>query len=165
MNQDLGMGGHHRGFKGATNDWLTPPDLLKKLGAFDVDPCCPESMPWRTAPVMYTPAANGLSMNWEGRVWLNPPYGPEAATWLNRLAAHKCGTALIFARTETEMFFDHVWDKARAVLFIKGRLHFYDVAGNRAKANAGAPSVLIAYSDADARTLQHSGIPGKLIHL
>lgn len=161
----LGIGGHHRGFRGRTNDWLTPPDLLQKLGSFDLDPCCPESMPWKTAPVMYTPAMDGLSMEWEGRTFVNPPYGPETGKWLSRLASHKCGTALIFARTETEMFFDHVWDKAKAVLFIRGRLHFYDVEGNRSKANAGAPSVLIAYSEADARTLKKSSIPGKFIKL
>lgn len=45
--------------------------------------------------------------------------------------------ALIFARTETRMFFDHVWPKAQAVLFLEGRLYFHHVCGRRASAAMG----------------------------
>lgn len=43
--------------------------------------------------------------------------------------------------------------QATAVLFIGGRLHFHYVDGKRAKANSGAPSVLIAYGMDDAAVL------------
>jgi hypothetical protein len=43
------------------------------------------------------------------------------------------------------MFFSEVWAKADAVLFLRGRLHFHYVDGTRAAANAGAPSVFVAY--------------------
>ena len=45
---------------------------------------------------------------------------------------------MIFARTETAMFFEHVSAKADGVLFLEGRLHFYQVDGTRAKGNAAA---------------------------
>jgi hypothetical protein len=78
---------------------------------------------------------------------LNPPYGKETGRWLDRLACHGDGIALIFARTETEMFFEHVWTKANGVFFFRGRLHFHRIDGTRAKANAGAPSCLVAYGN------------------
>jgi hypothetical protein len=46
------------------------------------------------------------------------------------------------------------------LLFIAGRLHFYDVQGKRASGNSGGPSVLIAYGDSAAISLAKCGIPG-----
>jgi len=89
---------------------------------------------------------NGLTIPWEGCVWLNPPYGRETDSWLARLAAHpEGGVALIFARTETAMFFEHIWPKATALLFLEGRLTFCDRHGKPAQHNSGGPSVLVAY--------------------
>lgn len=149
-----GIGGHHRGHRGRTDDWLTPPGLLELLGPFDLDPCASVDQPWPTATTMLT--EGGLEADWSGRVWCNPPYGPATWEWLNKLAAHDGGgIALVFARTETRGFFEQVWGKADAVLFLKGRLHFhYPVTGERAKANAGGPSCLVAYSKRDKYRLE-----------
>jgi hypothetical protein len=158
------MGSHHSARMGK-DEWLTPPEIIKSLGEFDLDPCSPINRPWDTAKQHFTVEDNGLLLPWNGRVWLNPPYGKEAVHWLRRLAEHKCGTALIFARTETAMFFETVWSKAESVLFLKGRLHFHHVDGTRAKANGGAPSVLIAYDEMNAEKLEESGLEGKHLYL
>lgn len=150
---------------GGHDEWLTPPEILSALGQFDLDPCAPVARPWPTAGRHFTRLDNGLRIPWSGRVWLNPPYGTETGKWLGRLAEHGNGIALIFARTETEMFFRHVWPKAHAIFFFEGRLHFYRVDGTRATANAGAPSCLIAYGANNAEALAGSGIAGKLIPL
>lgn len=161
-----GIGGHHRAYRGRTDDWLTPPPILKALGPFDLDPCCPAEMPWPTATTMYChPEQDGLELPWAVRVWMNPPYGPMAGKWLKKLARHGNGIALIFARTETEMFHKHAWDSADAMLFLRGRINFYDVAGNRAKLNAGGPSVLIAYGGGNSEILKGCGISGKFVRL
>jgi hypothetical protein len=159
-----GIGSHHGPVMGK-DEWLTPPEILRALGAFDLDPCAPIRRPWDTARKHYTVLDNGLSQPWEGRVWCNPPYGLEAARWLERLAAHGDGIALIFARTETEMFFESVWARATACLFLRGRLNFHHVDGRRAKANSGAPSVLVAYGEANAIALRDSGINGFFLTL
>lgn len=140
------------------DEWLTPPHVLAALGEFDLDPCAPVTRPWDTAAEHYTIEDNGLAMPWFGRIWCNPPYGLEAAKWLDRLADHGNGIALIFARTETRMFFDHVWGRADAVLFIEGRLHFHHVDGTRAAANSGAPSCLVAYGQNNVACLHDSGL-------
>lgn len=173
-----GIGGHHSP-AAATVEWLTPPDILARLGRFDLDPCAPVEQPWPTAAHRFTILDNGLTQPWRGRVWLNPPYENSVIErWLGRMAEHACGIALIFARTETEAFFRHVWFDASAILFLRGRLHFHHGeafsiirtketfhAGDRAKANAGAPSVLVAYGESDADLLGRSGIDGKFIRL
>lgn len=142
-----------------------PPEILEALGPFDLDPCAPIVRPWPMAANHYTIRDDGLLKPWSGRVWCNPPYGLMAARWLRRCAAHGNAIALIFARTETDAFFEHVWNAADAVLFLRGRLFFYYVDGTRAKANGGAPSVLIAYGAENARRLEFSGIAGKFIEL
>ena len=159
-----GIGGHqsHAMLK---DEWLTPPDLLAELGSFDLDPCSPVARPWATAARHYTIRDDGLSREWTGRVWLNPPYGAATGRWLARLADHGDGLALIFARTETDMFFKQVWCRASALLFLRGRLHFHHVDGSRAKNNSGAPSVLVAYGERNAETLESLRARGQFISL
>lgn len=159
-----GMGGH-QSQRAGKDEWLTPPAIINALGPFDLDPCAPIIRPWPTAANHYTILDNGLAQPWFGRVWCNPPYGRETGEWLGRLSAHGRGTALIFARTETDMFFRCVWDRADALLFLRGRLHFHHVDGTRAAANAGAPSVLVAYGPEDRERLAGCSIDGQLVRL
>lgn len=116
--QKNGMGSH-QGSNKTKQEWLTPPTILKKLGEFDLDPCSPIVRPWATANKHYTILNNGLSREWKGRVWLNPPYGKDTVNWLTKMKVHNNGIVLIFARTETKIFFDHIWEYATAILFIK----------------------------------------------
>lgn len=150
--------GGHQSARMKNDEWLTPPEIIRALGEFDLDPCAPVVRPWEMAKHHYTALDDGLRHPWHGRVWMNPPYGLEAAEWLARLAAHGNGIALIFARTETKMFFEYVWQKADAVLFIEGRLHFHYVDGSRAAANSGAPSCLIAYGRENVEALRNCGL-------
>jgi hypothetical protein len=161
-----GMGGHQSA-RMDKDEWLTPPPILKALGPFDLDPCAPVDRPWEMAAQHYTVNDNGLLKPWHGRVWLNPPYGPPpiVGPWMRRMAEHNRGTVLIFARTETDLFFEMVWKQATALLFVRGRLYFHHVDGKRAAANAGAPSVLIAYGEDDARILKDCSIAGQYVPL
>lgn len=156
-----GIGSHQSAAMGK-DEWLTPPDLLLALGAFDLDPCAPVTRPWPTAARHYTIEDDGLSKIWSGRIWLNPPYGDQTGEWLERLKEHGCGTALIFARTETETWFRYVWPFASAILFLRGRLYFHHVTGQQAKHNSGAPSALVAYGSADACKLRQCRLLGAL---
>lgn len=155
----------HQSQKMLNDEWLTPPEIIQSLGPFDLDPYAPIVRPWDTAEKHYTVNDNGLLQPWDGFIWLNPPYGVQTGAWMRRMAMHGNGIALIFARTETSMFFEFVWPCATSLLFIEGRLYFHYVDGSKAKANSGAPSVLIGYgTKADAR-LYRSKIPGKYIKL
>lgn len=161
----LGVTGHASPYRGLTDVWLTPPELLAALGTFDLDPCAATEQPWRTATLEWTEADDGLAREWpkSARCWVNPPYGPETVLWLSKLADHGNGIALTFARTETKMFFGQVWGRADALLFIRDRLYFHRPDGERAPANSGGPSVLIGYGLANADCLATCGIPGALV--
>jgi hypothetical protein len=147
-----------------SEEWLTPPDLLAKLGAFDLDPCSPIARPWPTATEHFTKEDDGLAQTWEGRCFVNPPYGSKTHRWIRKLAEHGDGIALIFARTETKTFFPWVWEYATGLLFLRGRLNFYTPDGKRGGA-AGAPSVLIAYGQENFAALTRSGIEGKAVKM
>lgn len=145
--------------------WLTPPGILAALGAFDLDPCAaPSPRPWPTAGRHVELPEDGLSIEWEGRVWCNPPYGAQAATWLDKLATHGNGIALVFARTETAMFHEHVWPRAHGLFFLRGRIAFCDRSGKPAM-SAGAPSVLIAYGATNAVALKDCALDGHFVAL
>ena len=112
---EMGLSAHQK--NGGHDEWLTPPEILRALGAFDLDPCAPIVRPWETAARHYTVQDDGLELPWEGRVWCNPPFGREAVKWLRRMRDHGNGVALIPARTETAMFYETVWGAADGVLF------------------------------------------------
>jgi hypothetical protein len=160
--------GSHESHNAGTHTWLTPPEILAALGNFDLDPCaCPLPRPWPTASTMWTREDGSLRRGWFGRVWLNPPFAPKplVTSFMRRMADHGQGTCLLFARTDTEVFFETVWDQATAILFLKGRPHFHHQSGRRAGANSGAPVCLIAYGDDDAHLLACSGITGRYLRL
>lgn len=153
---------------GKSVEWLTPPWIIKSLGSFSLDPCCPENMPWTTAYRMLT--SGGLEERWDGlRVWLNPPFGKETGKWLMKMATHGEGIALVFARTDTEMFFRWVWPWATGIMFLKGRPKFFTKDGKEAKGNSGGPICLIAYDARGKRenfkSLIRSGLNGKILPL
>jgi hypothetical protein len=158
-----GMAQHHAPMK--NDEWLTPPSMIKSLGEFDLDPCSPVVRPWETAKKHYTINDNGLLQEWEGRVWLNPPYGKYTLEWMNKMALHNNGIALIFAKTDTGVWHDIVFRHASAILFLRGRIKFYTTSGEEAKFNGGAPSALIAFNEDNAIALATSGIIGKIIPL
>lgn len=147
----------HESATGATVEWYTPPWVFEALGlAFDLDPCHPEGdrLPWVPAAKVYTKADDGLAQPWEGRVWMNPPYGdpenacprkckkkacvkrgyhlteafPGSIAWLAKMHEHRHGLALVFARTGPEWFQKYV-TQADAVFFFNRRIKFVDRSG------------------------------------
>lgn len=171
-----GIGGHHSSHA-KTEEWLTPPAVLEAIGgarAFGLDPCSPVNRPWPTARHHFTIEDNGLIQDWRpyGPAFVNPPYTPwKLRRWLARTAEHNDAIALIFARTETDAFFRYVWQRATALRFIRSRLTFHYPDGSPAvrpdgrPANAGGPSVLIAYGPQMADVLAECSIPGQFVPL
>lgn len=156
---------HDKPVRGKSDTWLTPPKIIECLGPFDLDPCCPENMPWKTATKMLTAKDDGLlSWPWKGRVWCNPPYGQQLNGWLERMAMHGNGIALTFVRTETQAFFSHVWPVAHSVFFFRGRLRFFTIHGIEGEAPTG-PSMLIAYGSNNTKAIGESGLDGRLLLL
>lgn len=151
MNRDTGQ-----------KTWLTPKWIIDALGPFDMDPCVPDSMPWETAARMVTKSENGLTVPWEGTVWLNPPYGRDSVPFLEKMARHRNGVALLFGRTDTRAWHTLVFPVCDSVLFMQGRIAFYREDGTRAGL-ANAPSALVSYTPHFTAKLQEAGISGYLV--
>lgn len=157
------MSGHQRPVRGGSDVWLTPPEIIAAVGPFDLDPCAAVGQPWETADKHYTIEDDGLSQPWEGFVWCNPPFGPEAATWAERLADHGKGVLLVPARTETRWFVAQVWERADAVAFLHGRPHFHYPNGERAAFNSGAPICLVGYGSLAVQRLTDSPLAASIV--
>jgi hypothetical protein len=84
------------------------------------------------------------------------------------MAQHGNGIALVYARTETKYFFDHVWPRANGIFFLKGRLSF-NKADKTSDGAATAPSVLISYDPKGSRfnqnVLRRCKLRGKFLEI
>lgn len=160
--------------KATKDEWLTPPDIIKALGEFDLDPCAPHrsKRPWPTAKHHFSGTdwqcggedVCGLREPWNGRVWLNPPYGKQTFEWLAKMATHKRGVALIFARTDTKGFHREIFAKAHSIFFLEGRVRFYHVTGTIGD-TPNAASCLISYSPEDTNAIKEAGFKGRMVLL
>ncbi|WP_156251018.1 DNA N-6-adenine-methyltransferase [Pseudactinotalea terrae] len=140
-------------------EWYTPPEVFEALGlTFDLDPCSPgpgnSFVPTRKH---YTIVDDGLTSPWEGTVWVNPPYGPHTPVWLNKLAEHGDGIALVFSRTDTR-WFQEAAATAGALCFISSRVRFFKGSTTERGGSPGAGSVLIAYGEKAVEALKASGL-------
>jgi DNA N-6-adenine-methyltransferase (Dam) len=98
------------------------------LGVIDLDPCAD---PGRRVAASHhlTKNDDGLSVEWSGRVFMNPPYrkGKETRLWVEKLLRHfevgdvEAAVVLIPARTDTGWF---ALLDAYPRCFVRGRLKF-----------------------------------------
>jgi len=137
-------------------EWYTPGWIFDALAlTFDLDPCSPHDMESAVpAAKKYTVFDDGLKSPWFGRVWLNPPYGPNTAMWVERMTKHGNGIALVFSRTDAH-WCQAAMRSATAMLFISGRIQFVPGRENQhKKSRCGAGTVLFAFGDDCARALR-----------
>jgi site-specific DNA-methyltransferase (adenine-specific) len=132
-------------FSSASDNWATPQDLFNKLnaqyGPFTLDVCAsPQN---HKCPIYFTQEQDGLSQKWEGKVWMNPPYGRTIGLWMKKaLEASQQGATvvcLVPARTDTNWWHDYAMKGH--ITFIRGRLKF---GGH--KHNAPFPSAIVVFS-------------------
>lgn len=135
-------------------EYYTPKHIFDMLGVvFDMDVASPLEgpLPWIPAVRHLTSKEDGLASPWVGFVWCNPPYGKETIKWLKKMSEHKNGIALVFARTDTNWFHNHV-TTADAILFLNKRIKFVDRDQNEG-GSPGCGSMLIAWGEEGTKTL------------
>lgn len=114
-----------------TDDWATPIELFNQLNEqhnFDIDVAasstnhlCDE---WRGLDHPDESKRNGLTSEWFGHVWCNPPYGRGIKDWVLKASQHYDQVVMLLpARTDTKWFHEIVLPNAD-VEFIKGRLKY-----------------------------------------
>ncbi len=68
-----------------TDQWATPQYLFDELDRefhFDLDVCADESN--HKCARYFDRSVNGLSQEWTGTCWMNPPYGREIGKWVEK---------------------------------------------------------------------------------
>jgi len=130
-------------FSSDTSEWATPTDIFAALDSefqFTIDVCATAKN--AKCAKYFTKAQDGLSKDWMGSCWMNPPYGDEIGKWVEK--AYESGqngatvVCLVPARVDTDWF----WRFCRfgEVRFLKGRLRF-----GEATASAPFPSAVVIF--------------------
>lgn len=120
-------------FTSDSSEWYTPPEIVSSvldvLGDIDLDPCSnSKEKPNIPARTLYTKEDDGLSQEWKGRVYLNPPYGRGIEKWIAKLqSGYDDGEiteaiALVKAATDTKWF--NLLSGKYARCEVSGRLKF-----------------------------------------
>ena len=131
-----------------TVEWATPKDLFDKLNAihdFTLDVAasstnalCDE---WFGLDHVDESRRDGLTADWYGRVWCNPPYGRVIKDWVKKAQEHNNLVVMLLpSRTDTKWFHELVLPYAE-VQFIKGRLKF-----GGSKLGAPFPSIIVTFT-------------------
>ena len=128
-------------FSSKTDLHSTPQDFFDKLNAefgFNLDVCATQDN--AKCERFFTKSDDGLSQEWSGIVWMNPPYGREIGKWMKKADDSSRNGAtvvcLVPARTDTKWF--HEYAMKHEIRFIKGRLKF-----GGAEFNAPFPNAVI----------------------
>ena len=138
-------------FTSDKNYWETPQDFFDELHEkyeFTLDAAATDEN--AKLPNYYTVEDDALKQKWEGRVFVNPPYGREIKHWVKKAYEeslqpyNECVVMLIPSRTDTIYWHEYIFGKAKEIDFLKGRLKF-EING-KGKAAAPFPSALITYS-------------------
>lgn len=134
-------------FSSKSDMWSTPQDFFDKLNdefQFNLDPCAtPENAKCKK---FYTEKDNGLMKDWGGyRVFCNPPYGRILKKWVEKAynEAQKPDTLVVMlipARTDTSYFHNYIYNNAKEIRFIRGRLKFGDSTNS-----APFPSMVVIF--------------------
>ena len=128
-----------------TDQWATPQaifDLLDTEFHFELDVC---ALPNNAkCPRYFTPAEDGLSQEWQGTCWMNPPYGRDIPMWMQKAyessQAGATVVCLVPARTDTAWWHDYA--TKGEIRFVRGRLRF-----GSATSAAPFPSAIVIFRD------------------
>jgi phage N-6-adenine-methyltransferase len=115
-------------FSSETVEWYTPQDFFDDLNSefgFELDVCATAEN--AKCPKFFTKGDDGLSREWTGICWMNPPYGREIGKWVKKAYDSSLSGAtvvcLVPARTDTKWFQDYCL-RYGEIRFVRGRLKF-----------------------------------------
>lgn len=139
-------------FRSSVDPWETPAKIFEPLNeifSFDLDAAacatnakCPQWL-GPESPI----SEDAFSIDWEGSVFLNPPYGRQIRKWIEKAKASAKGdtsvVCLLPARTDTK-WFQLCWE-ASYIVFVSGRIYF-----GGAETPAPFPSAVVVFGEPKA---------------
>jgi len=129
-------------------DWYTPEKYIesvrKVMGGIDLDPAtskCAQDI--IKATTHYTESDDGLSKDWSGRVFMNPPFKmPEVKQFVFKLCdaieSKSVTQAIMLTNNNTDtQWFQRAAGLSGGVCFTKGRISFYNAEGDESSPTNG----------------------------
>jgi phage N-6-adenine-methyltransferase len=118
------------------NEWYTPQHIIDKvyqvMGGIDLDPAShADANAIIKAETFFTGEDNSLNRDWNGRVFMNPPYaqplvGEFCAKLTEEVRAGDVTEAIVLVNNATEtQWFQDMAIEANAVCFPRGRVKFW----------------------------------------
>ena len=130
-------------FSSKTDLWATPQDFFDKYNEiynFSLDVCATKDN--AKCSTYFTKEQDGLSKEWKGVCWMNPPYGRDIKHWVKKAYESSLNNAVVVcllpARTDTSWWHDYCMKGT--IEFIRGRLKFGD-----SKNSAPFPSAVVIF--------------------
>jgi phage N-6-adenine-methyltransferase len=126
------------------NEWYTPEKYISAarhvLMEIDLDPSSSlVAQKIIKAKRFYTVDTDGLSKEWSGNTWMNPPYGRDTCKrFIDKLVAHyrqgDIPQAIVLSNNATETdWFHKLCEPATMICFCRGRISFLNADGKTAK--------------------------------
>ena len=138
------------------NEHYTPKWVFDALGlTFDLDVAAPYKNKGSHVPALsyLTKEDDGLSKDWYGRVWCNPPFA-KATLWANKFLDHGWGVG-IFPNSNA-YWVDRLWDSDAAIIKLPYKT-FYERPDGTSK-RIMYTTYLVAVGLENVEALHQSGI-------
>lgn len=138
------MGIHER--IGQTDEWYTPPHIFDAMGVdFDLDVAHPGLPAASWVPARRLITRDSLTADWEGFVWMNPPFGGRngIVPWMDKFFDHGDGVALSPDRTSAP-WWQAAAKRSDAILFISPKIKFIGANGEPGRSPAQGTTLFAA---------------------
>ncbi len=119
--------------KGESNEWYTPKYIFDAIDtSFDVDVASPSDRKYCNVPAKQFITESSLNLEWNGFIWINPPFGNQKNKflWIDKFIKHGNGIILMPDRSSTP-WWQHLSKHTSAALFVKGKIKFIKPDGTR----------------------------------
>lgn len=140
----------HVAFNSGNNEWYTPKEIIEAarevMGEIDLDPASSElANQIVRAEKFYTINSDGLTKDWHGRIWLNPPYARGMVEkFIDKLIDSEFEQAIVLVNNATDTkWFSRLADSANVIVFPRGRVKFSTPDGSKGSPLQGQAIVYI----------------------
>jgi hypothetical protein len=134
-----------------SNEHYTPAKYIeaarKVLGGIDLDPASNDlAQETVQAGTYYTKDDDGLTKEWRGRVWLNPPYGDIVGKFIDKLSGERAAgrvsaaICVVNAHCTDTAWFQQLWDGC--LCFTNHRINF---TGDETRSGSTHGSVFVYF--------------------
>ena len=139
---------NHRALGTGENEWYTPEQHITAVreffGEIDLDPASSDiAQQTVKAKQYFTIDDDGLSRDWAGRVWLNPPYSQPAIQQFIEKTIQECDNGhveelILLTHNYTDTaWFHRAAGNSDAICFTRGRIGFLSPEGKKAAPTQG----------------------------